>query len=871
MIEGSGAPPRLFCRLLARALPSDTVGRSIHGDLLEEFHRRPPGWRRAVWFMAAALHLAGVFTWRRLVNGVKAILTPASVGDDVRAGLRLLRRDRGTATLAVVTLAIGIGSVTAIFSALYGSLLKPLPFRDPDALVLIGDRDGQSPPHVVAGNIALANVLDLAGVATTVSAVVPYRDLTLTLAAGGVPAARLRAQEVGGGFFALLGLPLLAGRDIHRDDERPGAPGVVVVSEQVWREQLGSSPLGGTVAIDGEPHTVVGIAGRITQLGRPQVWRPLRPEARALRRNARQVYAIGRLAPGASLSAAQVELDTHFAALRRQFTDIAPARGVAVMPLADWLIGERGRTLLWLLAGAVALVLVIACVNVTNLLLVRAERRQADFALRAALGATHSRLVREMTAEAIALSLAGAALGLVFAFWAVRLLVDLYGAALPRAWEIGLDARALAASSAVALAVAVAVVVIPASRLPRAGVRRGLPADARGHSRTSRTQHVLVAAETGIAMVLLAIAGLLVSTVSQLAAQDLGVRAEGAVLFDVSFASAQRSPEATARLADSLLGRLGSLPGVTVAAGATRRPLFGGNNTAFSIAGRGDAPGFLEIRDVTPRYFDALGVSLLAGRGFRDVDARTSGVALVNRTFERTFFPGASALGHRLTLANSSLSYEIVGVASDMREFGPTGEPRPTAYFPYGSGPYGTTSALTMIVRTNEGDPMDVVPDARQALQDLDPHVALADPITLADQARSRIGRDRLAVRALLALSGAIALGLTAVGLYGVTAYSVARRTREIGIRRALGATQSSVVSLLFRQGIAPALPGLAAGSMAALFGGRLVESYLYGVRPADPRTVIAAGLLLLAAVAVASWIPARRAARVEAADALRS
>lgn len=795
-----------------------------------------------------------------------------STFDDILAGLRLLRRDRATAVLAIVTLAIGLGSVTAIFSALYGSILKPLPFRNPDELVLVGDRESRMGPGQVAGNIALTNVRDLARVTTTLVALVPYRDASVTIAGRG-EAATVRAQDVGAGFFAVLGQPMLAGRDIGPADDTPGAPPVVVVSESFWRDRLESAAPGVTLDVDGVPHTVVGVAGRITQLGNPQVFRPLRPDDRGLRRNARQVYAVGRLAPGVSIGAARAELSARFEDLRRTYPEIGVTRAVGVMPIAEWLIGERGRSLLWLLAGAVAFVLVIACVNVTNLLLVRAERRQADFAMRAALGATRLRLLREMAAESLALSLAGAALGLLFAMWCVRLLVDLYGTVLPRAWEITLDLRVLAVTCAVAIASALAVVLIPAARLPRTAVRPALSADSRSFSRTSRAQRVLIAGETGLAMTLLALAGLLVNTVAQLSAHDPGVRTDRAVLFDVSVAGRQPSDEATRAFVDTLLARLAALPGVEHAAAATRRPLFGGGNSGFAIAGRESTPGFLEVRDITPRYFEALGVPILSGRPLEAADqagARASGVVVVNQAFERAHFPGASALGQRITVSTTPTLYEIVGVAADIREFGPTGDPRPTAYFPYGSGPFGTSTYLALIATARSGNPIDLIPHARRTLHELDPHVALANPITLADQAHNRIGRDRLAVRALLSLAGGLALLLTVVGLYGVTSYGVARRTREIGIRRALGATPGSVVALMFRQALSLAAPGLVLGLLAAVGGGRLVESYLHNVRPADPFTLAAAGAVLLAAVGIACWIPSRRAARVQAAEALR-
>jgi putative ABC transport system permease protein len=389
---------------------------------------------------------------------------------------------------------------------------------------------------------------------------------------------------------------------------------------------------------------------------------------------------------------------------------------------------------------------------VTNLLLVRAERRQPDLVLRAALGATRARLVRELVAESILLSLAGAAVGLLFASWCVGLLIDLYGAVLPRSWEIELHAGILLAACGIAVAAGVAVAILPAMRLPRATMRGALTQD-RVQSRATGSQRVLIALETAIAMLLLALAGLVVNTVARLSSHDLGLRAEGAVLFDVGFTGRFPSSDAGLDFLDRLTVRLRALPGVAHVAAASRRPLFGGNNSSFVIAGQ-ETPPLLEIREVTPDYFAALGIPLRSGRLLTATDRATAHV-VVNRAFERAHFPAATAIGQRLRSATGNPRwFEVAGVVDDVREFGPAADPRPTVYFAYGSGPYGMSTAPVIIVRVASGDPMNVVSPARAVLRELDADVALDDPITLAAQAQSRIGRDRLAVRALLSLAG---------------------------------------------------------------------------------------------------------------------
>jgi predicted permease len=398
-----------------------------------------------------------------------------------------------------------------------------------------------------------------------------------------------------------------------------------------------------------------------------------------------------------------------------------------------------------------------------------------------------------------------------------------------------------------------------------------LTSDDRGHSRATRAQRVLIAGQTTLAMLLLALAGLVVHTVTRLAAEDLGVRPAGVLLFDVSVAGRYVEPPAAQAFVQALLDRLRGAPRAIDAAAASRRPLFGGGNGGFAMAGREASIEGLEVREVTPGYFAALGVPHLSGRRLGDGDRLTGGVVLVNRAFERVHLGGASALGGSLQPLSGRDGFVIVGVVGDVREFGPTQPARPTAYFPYGRGPYGLPVGLTIVVRAGTDDPLAIVPYARAALRDLDPHIAMEAAGTLAAEARSRIGRDRLTVQALLSVAAGLAVLLTAVGVFGVMGQSVARRTREIGIRRALGATRAGVMTLLLRQGLALALPGLVLGAGAFLWGGRLVESYLYGVPPTDAKTLATAAAVLVVALVMACWLPARRAARVEAIEALRA
>ncbi|HSC26677.1 MAG TPA: ADOP family duplicated permease [Vicinamibacterales bacterium] len=873
-------PPRArrngpIVRLIGRCLPPTAAGRSILGDLLEEYHARPAGVRREAWFAAVAVQVA----MRYLPDRVRRARAPgaraAVLLDDIRSGWRGLRRDRATVALAVLTLAVGIGSVTAILSAMYGSLLKPLPFRDPDAILVLGDRSAGMPTDRIAGNIALVNVHDLRDASRALQSVAAYRDAEVTVSGAG-DARRVRAQQIDAAFFDVLGTSMRAGRGFQAGDQRLGAEPVVVIAEALGRQLFleEAMPVGRQLRIDGVWHRVVGIAPPVTQLGNPQLWLPLVPDERLSRRISRQVYAVARLADGVPAGAARSDLTAIFERVRAAHPEIGSDRSVGAMAIRDWILGERGPRLLTLLAGAVVLVLVIAATNVSNLLLARTERRQSDLAVRAALGASRFRLVRELAAEALLIALAASAAGLLVAMWCVRLLVRLYGTVLPRSWEIGLYPPVLAGALFLAGGVGLAVSVLPSLRLPRTRLRDRIGDHRRSSSRHGWAQRALIAGETAVAMLLLGVSGLLINSVWRLSSHDPGVRTEGVLVFDISLAGRAQAADALPAFVETYLARLRQLPGVIDVAAATRRPLFGGGNTAFELPGLApdvNRGSLLEIRDITPAYFRTLSIRAASGRTFSEADRHVPGAMIVNRAFERAFFPDAGALGRLVRPGAQDRTFEVVGVVDDIREFGPAADARPTGYWPYGAGPYGPFSSLTFLIRTTGTDPLTIVPEARARLRELDPGIALDDPVTLAELARSRIGRDRLAIRALLTVAGAVALLLTIVGLYGVLAYAVSARTREIGIRRALGATRAGVVRLLMREGLGMAGPGVAAGLLATLAAGELVSSYLYGITPTDGATLAAAAGLLLLASAAACWIPARRAGRVEAVEALRA
>jgi len=862
-MRGSADGPRgPIWRLVARVLPRTPAGRSMLGDLIEDHRGRPPGPRRALWLTVAAVQLIAAYLPARWSARAPRGAWLQGLGADLRAGARSLRRDRHPALLAILALAIGSGSVTAILTIAWTSLLRPLPFPDPDRLVVLGDRTTQDPLDRIAGNIALPNVRDLAAATPLVQSAAAYRDTTVTISGAG-HARQVRAQDVETAFFDVLRVPMRAGRPFIQADADAD---VAVLSEALWRQLYGGDPeaVGRTILIDAQPHVIVGVSGTATQLGNPALWRPLRPTPIMNLRRARQVYAVARLAPGVAPSEAAVQLATRFDALRAAYPEIGPDRSIGLTPITAWLLGREGPRLLYLLSAVVAAVLIIACFNAALLMIVRTEYRQHELALRAALGAGRVRLLRLIVCEAVLLTFAGAALGLVFAMWATRLIVRLYGPLFPRVWEIELHAPVVAGTLAIAAAVALAISLLPALRLRRAGLQRIEPSS-RSQPLVRVSQRVLVGVETAAAVAFLVTGGLIVQSVWNLTRNDLGVDAAGAVLFDISLRGRQANVAAAKPFVDSLLERFDAIPGVNGAAAATRRPLSGGNNSGFTLPGRTDPARdeFVEIRAVTPGYFSTLGMRVTAGRGFTGADGSSGSPVIVNDAFVRRYLPGG-AVHQPLRVSNGDRTYTIVGVVSDVLEFGPSNPARPTAYWPFGNWPYSGALGLTVILRVASGSPVAVIPDARAVLTAADPHVALDDPVSLEEFAANRSGPGRLAARTLLLVASAVAVTLAMLGLYGVVSFSVAVRRREIGIRRALGSTPAGVVRLFVRQGLLLALPGVILGLLLSRLATRGVAHYLHEVTPGDPVTYVVMGVAVTALAALSSWLPARRASRIE-------
>ena len=800
---------------------------------------------------------------------------------DLRFALRSLLRSPGFTAAVILTLALGIGATTAIFGILDAVLFRPLPYADADRLAMVWEHDRISGTEREPASVP--DYYDFRARSRAFAELAAFEERQASMAGTDGEAQRLSLGAAGHQLFPLLGVRPLLGRVFGEAEDREGAAPVVVLGETLWRGRFGASPevLGSTVRLDGVPHTVVGVVPSTLDVPREDTdaWVPLALGSASTPRSLHNVTVLGRMRPGVTPRAAQREMTALAAQLEAEHPGENHGRGVTVEPLHEALFGGV-RTPLLLLLGASALVLLVACVNVANLLLVRGAGRTREVAIRAALGATRRRLARQLLVESLLLSLLGGAAGVALAAWGTELLVGLAPAGVPRLEEVGMDGRALALALLVAVATGCLFGLVPVLQARRVDPQAGLRADGgRGASaapETARARRTLVAVEVALSVVLVVGAGLLVHSLWKLQRVDPGFRTEN--VLRASFAlPASRYPQSFdvyPRWAEvtgfqrELLERARELPGVRSAALASNHPLAPGFTNSFVIEGREDEAADqaeIPIRAVSPEYFATLGVPLLRGRLLAPRDgAEAPAVLLLNEAAARRFFPGADPVGKRIRFWGTSR--EIVGVVGNERFHGVAAEAPPAAYPPLAQTPTGTA---TLLVRA-PGDPAALVPALREAVRGLDPELALFEIETL-DRTLSRSISQPRFTTALLGTFAALALLLAVVGVYGVLSYAVAQRTREIGIRVALGARRGEIVRLVVGQGMVPVLAGLALGLAAAFAGARLLSGILFEVAPTDPLAFTAVVPVLATASLLAAWLPARRAARVDPMTALRS
>ena len=809
---------------------------------------------------------------------------------DVRYAVRQLLRSPGFTAVAVLTLALGLGANTAIFSVVHGILLRPLPYPEPERLAMVWlHNPGEGIDKDIASFPLFA---DWRANAKSFEQMVAYTGGGFTLTGRGAPE-QLRGARVAAGFFPMLGVPPAQGRGLLDDENLPGREKVVVLGHGLWQRRFGGDPavVGQPVSLSGATYIVVGVMPRGFRFPEDaELWVPLAPvgpfEEYLSSRGSLWLSVTGRLKPGVPLAAAQAEMDTIAAAINKAYPD-SSQYGVKLESLHETVSGDV-RPALFLLLGAVGFVLLIACANVANLLLARASSRRREIAIRSALGAGRGRVIRQLLTESLLLGLTGGVLGVILARLGVEAFVVANPTALPRLETVEVDGTVLLFALAASILTGLVFGLVPAVQTFREAVAENLGDATRGSSEGGRGQRLrasFVVAEISLALVLLVGAGLLVRSFARIMNLNPGLDASQVMTLRLTLPDA-RYPESDRIHAfyDRLLTDLRALPGVRSAGAASslllsRLP----NSGTMRVQGvPAPPPGTPEepvtTDSVTTGFFETLRVPLKSGRLFEARDALPAdelrdrpapSVAVVNEALVRRFFPGQNPLGRRITFgnpANPKVSWsEIVGVVGDVRRSGLDKEPRAEAYAYQGQVP---DNGLYLVVRA-DGDLFALARAAERAVWAIDPDQPIASTRPLADLLRGTVAERRLSM-ALLAAFGVLALVLAAIGIYGVMAFSTAQRTRELGIRLALGAEPRDVLGLILRDGAKIAALGIGFGVAGALAASRIVASMLFGISPADPVTFAAVVGLLASASLLACYIPARRATYVDPVVALR-
>ncbi len=805
------------------------------------------------------------------------------IAQDIRFGLRQLTRKPGLPALIILLLALGIGVNTAIFSVVKAVVIEPLPFESPHQLMQLW--------HTGLGFTRIPgsgpDFLDWREQSQSFERMVAYSPFYTNLTGTGEPE-RLQTTACTSGLFEMLRVTPAVGRTFSPEEEQAGKSDVVIISNSLWQRRFGADPglIGKTLVLNGESRTVIGIMPPGFQHPCPwtfdsptEVWTPLPVEELLDDRGGNWLLVMGRLAEGIGRETAQQEMNVIAKRLEEMYPDTNEHIGARVVPVLETLLGSTTAQLIFLL-GAAGLVLLIACGNVAGLLIARAMTRKTEVAIRSSLGASRSRLVRQLVVENLPLFLIGGGLSALLAYWSIGLLKASIPPNIPRIQGIGIDLGVLAFTLGVSLVTGVVFGLIPALMTSKTDLVESLK-QGRGTTRggRNRIRHLLVVSQFALTLVLANGAALMLQSYSQLRHMDHGFRTEGTLTLQLNLLGPkyEKASQVSAFYND-VLERIESIPGVSRAAGISRLPLEGGQNGTATIEGRENAFGDLkgplvEVKTITPEYFEAMGIPLISGRGLTEQDGSGARIGVViNQTLARVGWPDETPLGKRFWYDDSGPKFSVVGVVGDTRQWGLEREPISEAYFPYSealaSGFYSFREVRFIVART-EIDPASVVPAIRREIGSVDADLPISDIRTAETLVAESIARRRFNT-ILVVLFAGLGLVLVAAGIFGAMSYFVHQRMHEIGVRMALGANRQGVLKLVLLQGLKLAALGVVAGMAGVFATMKLTESMVYGVRPTDPLTLVGGIVFLVAIGLVASAIPARRATKVDPVLALR-
>ena len=804
---------------------------------------------------------------------------------DIRYGIRNLLKHPGFTAIAVITLALGIGANTAMFSVINAVLLRPLPYRDPARLVTIWEQSPERDMYQLP--VSLANMRDWIDQSQSFEQISAYTFTNLNLTGTGEPA-RLGTVRASANLFPLVGAIPTIGRSFLPEEDKEGANHVVILGHALWQSRFGSDPgiVGKPLTLNNQSYTVVGVMASNSQfpvgfgymgkvLNDPiDLYVPLAANGREIERGNYSFFAIGRLKPGVKIDQARAEMTTIEGRLEKEYPGGNTGIGISLIPTQEQTVKDI-RPALLVLFGAVAFLLLIACANIANLLLARAASRKKEIAIRTALGASRLRVLRLLLTESLMLSLAGGGIGFLLALWGTDALMALEPDNIPRLNEVGVDARVFLFTLAVSVVTGIVFGLIPGMRAARPDLNEALKEGSRGSmgsAGSKRTRSVLVALEVALSLVLLVGAGLMIKSFWRLQQTNLGFNPENVLAVSLTLPES-RYPEDRQRASffQEALARLQSVSGVQSAGATTSLPLtLSVNGSDFRIEGQPEPEAgkelIINISSVSPGYFQTLGVPLMKGRDFSDRDNKDAPeTAIINNDLARTYFPNEDPIGKRIKFTDTETWISIVGVTGDVKQLGQDIGVKPEIYFPYLQVP---AASMSVVVRT-ANEPLSLTGAVKTQIQIIDKDLPIDDAKTMQQLlANSRSGRRFNLI--LLTGFALVALVLAMVGIYGVMSYTVTQRTHEIGIRVAVGAQPRDVFRMVIGQGMMLAMIGVAFGLVGAFALTRLMKTMLFGVEATDPATFVSIALLLTGVALVACYIPSRRATKVDPLVALR-